>query len=235
MIEIIGSACRAENCFALHSQRSSYNHVVRCETETGTEMACIQSPVVAQVLMEEGTQGHRDVTLLIECGLAAPNTHCVCLTSDPAFQITRWLHADATFLLRFWMPFALARALSVMRSSMLFWSSLKWYISLFNFCHLSCFLCLPTSKTLSSNCLHSIKRKSIPLKDCITRTRSTAMITAHSKAVIAVNSVLPSLAVLTIMLRLYARRLKSLSLGADDYTIIGALVNSIHAFNIGWF
>lgn len=59
------------------------------------------------------------------------------------------------------------------------------------------------------------------------------MLTAHSKTVIAVNSILPSLAVLAVLLRLHARRIKKLSLGAHDYIIIGALVTIIHVFVVG--
>lgn len=53
------------------------------------------------------------------------------------------------------------------------------------------------------------------------------MLTDHSKTIIVVNGILPSLAVLAVILRLYARRLKHLSLRADDYTILGALVKRI--------
>jgi len=50
------------------------------------------------------------------------------------------------------------------------------------------------------------------------------MLTGHSKAVIAVNSVLPFVAAFTIALRLYAKRLKALRFMASDYVILVALV-----------
>lgn len=60
------------------------------------------------------------------------------------------------------------------------------------------------------------------------------MLTDHSKAVIAVNSILPSVAVLAVALRLYARRLKNFSLGPNDYTILAALVEARFSLIIGW-
>lgn len=53
------------------------------------------------------------------------------------------------------------------------------------------------------------------------------MLTGHSKAIIAVNSVLPFLAVLAVALRLYARRLRHLALNSSDYTILVALVKEV--------
>lgn len=50
------------------------------------------------------------------------------------------------------------------------------------------------------------------------------MLTDHSKAVIAINSVLPFVAVLSVALRLYARSIKALRLKSSDYTILLALV-----------
>ena len=50
------------------------------------------------------------------------------------------------------------------------------------------------------------------------------MLTGHSNAVIAVNSVFPFLAALTVVLRLYARTLKTSRLKSSDYTILAALV-----------
>ena len=91
-----------------------------------------------------------------------------------------------------------------------------------------------TSKTLYSNCFHSIKHILISFQQHSTRTKFTAMLTDHSKTIIIVNGILPSLAVLAVILRLHARRLKHLSLRADDYTILGALVKRICVSIIGW-
>ena len=45
------------------------------------------------------------------------------------------------------------------------------------------------------------------------------------KGVIAVGSVLPGLASIAVALRFYSRRLKGLSLGADDWLILCSLVH----------
>ena len=50
------------------------------------------------------------------------------------------------------------------------------------------------------------------------------MMTDRSKTVIIVSIVFPLLAILAVVLRLYARRCKSLRLGPDDYVILVALV-----------
>ena len=50
------------------------------------------------------------------------------------------------------------------------------------------------------------------------------MLTGHSKAVIAVNSVFPFVAAVAVALRLYARRLKATSLKSSEYVILVALV-----------
>lgn len=50
------------------------------------------------------------------------------------------------------------------------------------------------------------------------------MLTAHSKAVIVVNSVFPFLAAFAVALRLYARGLKAISLQPSDYVVLVALV-----------
>ena len=50
------------------------------------------------------------------------------------------------------------------------------------------------------------------------------MLTGRSKAIIAVNSVFPFVAALTVALRLYARTRRTLYLNTSDYTIVVALV-----------
>ena len=57
------------------------------------------------------------------------------------------------------------------------------------------------------------------------------MLAAHSIAVIVVNSVFPFIAVLSVALRLYARKLKAMSLKSSDYVILVALVGSIFQAN----
>ena len=51
------------------------------------------------------------------------------------------------------------------------------------------------------------------------------MVTDHIKAIIAVNSFFPFLALLAVSLRIYARRIRKLSFKADDYTIIAGLAS----------
>lgn len=50
------------------------------------------------------------------------------------------------------------------------------------------------------------------------------MLTGHQNATLIVNSVFPVLALLVTALRLYARRIKRLSLTGDDYAILAASV-----------
>ena len=52
----------------------------------------------------------------------------------------------------------------------------------------------------------------------------TLMLTSRSTALIAVNSVLPFVAALTVVLRLYARTRRTLCLKSSDYTIVVAMV-----------
>lgn len=49
-----------------------------------------------------------------------------------------------------------------------------------------------------------------------------------SKSVIAVGAVLPGLATIAVVLRLYSRRLKSVHFGIDDCLIVGSLVGILH-------
>lgn len=51
--------------------------------------------------------------------------------------------------------------------------------------------------------------------------------------IIAVSSILPSMAVIAFALRLLARKIKNLPLKADDYTILAALVKMCHQSIIG--
>lgn len=51
------------------------------------------------------------------------------------------------------------------------------------------------------------------------------MLTDRSNAMIAVNSILPSMAVFATVLRLYAKKLQNLPLQAHDYILMVALVN----------
>lgn len=50
------------------------------------------------------------------------------------------------------------------------------------------------------------------------------MLTSHSIALIAINSIFPFLAAVFMLLRLQARRVKNVALKADDYLIIAAFV-----------
>lgn len=51
------------------------------------------------------------------------------------------------------------------------------------------------------------------------------MYTSYSVAAVVCGAVFPLLAILSVGLRLYARRLNSLALGLDDYAVIVALVS----------
>ena len=52
------------------------------------------------------------------------------------------------------------------------------------------------------------------------------VLTDRSDAIIAINSIFPSLAVFAVALRFYARKLKASAFMADDYMIIFSLVRA---------
>ena len=51
------------------------------------------------------------------------------------------------------------------------------------------------------------------------------MLSTRAKALVVVSIIFPILALIAVGLRLYARRIKSLALKADDYVILVALVD----------